>query len=40
MIFGGRHDEFLKRCATWDEAEAMLVEAVRLVPADHLRVVK
>ena len=31
MIFGGRHDEFLKRCATWDEAEAMHVEAVQLV---------
>ena len=40
MIFGGRHDEFLKRCATWDEAEAMHVEAVQLVRVDHLRVVK
>ena len=42
MIFGGRHDEFLNRCATWDEAEAeaMHAEAVQLVRVDHLRVVK
>jgi hypothetical protein len=40
MIFGGRHDEFQNCCATWDEAEAMHAEAVGLVRADHLDVVK
>jgi hypothetical protein len=40
MIFGGRLDHFQNRCATWAEAEAMHAEAVRLVRAGHLRVVK
>lgn len=39
MIFGGKLDEFQDRCCT-DEAEAMHAEAVRLVRAGHLRVVK
>jgi hypothetical protein len=40
MIFGGRLDHFQNRCATWAEAEAMHAEAVRLVRAGHLRVVR
>ena len=40
MIFGGRLDHSRSRCATWAEAEAMHAEAVRLVRAGHLRVVK
>ena len=40
MIFGGRLDHFQNRCATWAEAEAMHAEAVRLVRAGHLRLVK
>jgi hypothetical protein len=37
MVFGGKHDQYQERCATWDEAEAMHqpVEMVR-----QLRVVK
>ena len=31
MIFGGEHDEWQERCATYDEAEAMHARAVRLV---------
>jgi hypothetical protein len=40
MIFGGRLDHSRNRCAMWAEAEAMHAEAVPLVRADHLRVVK
>jgi hypothetical protein len=40
IIFGGRLDYSRSRCATWAEAEAMHAEAVRLVRAGHLRVVK
>lgn len=40
MIFGGRLDEFQNRCCTWDEAERMHAEAVRLVRGGHLRVIK
>jgi hypothetical protein len=40
MIFGGRLDHSRSRCATWAEAEAMHAEAVRLVRAGHLRVVR
>jgi hypothetical protein len=40
MIFGGRLDEFQDRCCTWDEAEKMHAEAVRLVRGGHLRVIK
>jgi hypothetical protein len=39
-IFGGRLDHSRNRCATWDEAKAMHAEAVRLVRAGHLHVVK
>ena len=40
MIFGGWLDDSRNRCATWDEAKAMHAEAVRLVRAGHLHVVK
>ena len=40
MIFGGWLDHSRNRCATWDEAKAMHAEAVRLVRAGHLHVVK
>ena len=40
MIFGGRLDHSRNRCATWDEAEAMHAEAIRLVRAANLHVVK
>jgi len=30
MIFGGKHDGYQERCATWAEAEAMHDEAVSL----------
>lgn len=30
MIFGGPHDEYQNRCSTWEQAEAMHAEAVRL----------
>jgi hypothetical protein len=30
MIFGGEHDEWIDRCSTYDEAEAMHERAVRL----------
>ena len=39
-IFGGRLDHSRNRCATWGEAQAMHAEAVRLVRAGHLHVVK
>lgn len=28
MIFGGKHDEFCDRCATWEEVEIMHQQAV------------
>ena len=31
MIFGGPHDGEMKRCCTWDEAEAMHARAVEMV---------
>ena len=31
MIFGGEHDQYQKRCSTWEQAEAMHAEAVALV---------
>ena len=31
MIFGGKHDEYQERYATWDEAEAGHKRAVELV---------
>ena len=31
MIFGGEHDGYQDRCATWVEAEAMHAKAVALV---------
>lgn len=31
MIFGGEHDEYQERCATWVEAEAQHKKAVELV---------
>ena len=31
MIFGGPHNQWQKRCATWDEAEAIHARAVKLV---------
>lgn len=31
MIFGGPHDGWQERCSTYDEAEAMHAEAVKLV---------
>jgi hypothetical protein len=31
MIFGGTHNEYQDRCATWDEAVAMHERAVALV---------
>jgi hypothetical protein len=40
MIFGGRLDNFMNRCSTWEEAEAMHNEAVNLVRTGHLKVVK
>lgn len=40
MIFGGRLDHFQNRCSTWDEAEVMHDEAVKLARGAHLKVVK
>lgn len=31
MIFGGTHDQYQKRCSTWEQAEAMHAEALKLV---------
>jgi hypothetical protein len=31
MIFGGEHDEYMARCSTWEEAEAMHDRAVAMV---------
>ena len=30
MIFGGEHDQYQERCATWEEAEAMHANACEL----------
>jgi hypothetical protein len=40
MVFGGRLDDFMNRCATWEEAETMHAEAVALARQGHLRVIK
>ena len=31
MIFGGKHNEYQRRCSTWHDAEVMHKEAVNLV---------
>lgn len=31
MVFGGIHDQWMDRCATWDEAVAMHARAVEMV---------
>ncbi len=31
MIFGGEHDQYMDRCATWIEAEAMHAKAKAMV---------
>lgn len=31
MIFGGPHDQYQDRCATWDEAVAMHAKALAMV---------
>jgi hypothetical protein len=33
MIFDGGEDDYQTRCATWDEAEQMHAEAVRIAEA-------
>jgi hypothetical protein len=38
MLFGGKHDQYQDRCATWDEAEAAHQRVVAMVR--QLRVVK
>lgn len=30
MIFGGEHDQYQRRCSTWDEAEGMHAKACKL----------
>ncbi len=36
MIFGGKHDGWQQRCATWAQAEAMHAKAVALVRREPL----
>jgi hypothetical protein len=31
MIFGGEHDGYRSRCATWEEAEEMHLKAIELI---------
>jgi len=31
MVFGGKHDEYQERCATWEEAEKQHAKVVKLV---------
>jgi hypothetical protein len=35
MIFGGKHDEYEERCATWEEAEAMHERAVTMLSEER-----
>lgn len=37
MIFGGEHDQYQTRCATWDEAEAMHEVAVAIATAANVK---
>ena len=40
MIFGGTLCNYLNRCSTWEQAEAMHAEAVTIVRREHLKVIK
>lgn len=34
MIFGGEHNDYQERCSTWEQAEAMHAQAVKLVKGE------
>jgi hypothetical protein len=39
MIFGGEHNDYQTRCATWEQAERMHRDACRLVWGTKLKIV-